>query len=110
MVKQGDILKVNLNPVRGHEQAGYRPVIVVSGNQFNSISNDMVLVCPISNTKHYFPLHIPLDERTLTTGVIITDQIKALDLTVRKYSYIESAPQDITDKTVNMIKQIVGEN
>ena len=30
MVKQGDIIKVSFNPQMEHEQAGYRPALVVS--------------------------------------------------------------------------------
>ncbi len=34
MVSQGDIIKVNFNPQSGHEQAGYRPALVVSNDFF----------------------------------------------------------------------------
>ena len=30
MVKQGDIVKMNLDPKQGHEQQGYRPYICLS--------------------------------------------------------------------------------
>ena len=39
MVKQGTIIKVNFNPQSGHEQAGYRPAIVISNNIFNQKTN-----------------------------------------------------------------------
>lgn len=110
MVKQGSILKVNLSPTKGHEQKGYRPILIVSGNQFNSISNDMVLACPITNSNHKFPLHIPLDSRSKTTGVIIVDQIKAVDLTARGYKFIENAPKDIVNDVVKIINQIITDN
>lgn len=32
MVKQGDIIKVNFDPIKGHEQAGYRHALVISNN------------------------------------------------------------------------------
>ena len=47
MVKQGDIIKINFNPQAGHEQAGYRPAVVVSNNLFNKITN-LTFVCPIT--------------------------------------------------------------
>ena len=77
MVKQGTIIKVNLNPRAGHEQAGYRPAVVVSNGTFNAKTN-MVIVCPITNTMNHFPLHVPLDERTKTTGCILCEHIRAL--------------------------------
>ena len=35
MVRQGDIIKVDFNPQAGHEQAGYRPALVISNDFFN---------------------------------------------------------------------------
>ena len=40
MVKQGMIIKLNFNHQVGHEQAGYRPVVVISNNVFNNNSNE----------------------------------------------------------------------
>lgn len=102
MVKQGDIIKVNFSPQKGHEQSGYRPALVVSNDVFNEKAN-VALLCPITNTKNNFPLHICLDERTKTTGSILCEQIKALDLNTRPYSYVERVPQDILTKTINII-------
>ena len=83
MVKQGTIIKINFNPQAGHEQAGYRPAVVISNNIFNEKTR-LSIVCPITNTNNHFPLHIPLDERTKTTGVILCEHIKALDLEISR--------------------------
>ena len=82
MVRQGDIIKVDFNPQAGHEQAGYRPALVISNNFFNQKTN-VTIVCPITNTNNQFPLHIPLDSRTETTGVVLCEHVKALDLRAR---------------------------
>ncbi len=102
MVKQGAIIKINFNPQTGHEQAGYRPAVVISNNIFNEKTN-LSIVCPITNTNNHFPLHIPLDERTETTGVILCEHIKALDLNSRTYQEIETLPKDILDKVINIV-------
>lgn len=102
MVSQGTIIKVNFNPQSGHEQAGYRPAVVVSNDIFIEKTN-LTIVCPITNTNNYFPLHIPLDERTKTTGVILCEHIKALDLNNRKYQIVEKLPNDIITKVVNTV-------
>lgn len=102
MVKQGDIIKLNFNPQRGHEQAGYRPAVVVSNDFFNQHCA-MTLVCPITNTNNHFPLHIPLDARTSTTGVILCEHIKALDLASRPYSFVERLPGDILEDVLDTI-------
>lgn len=102
MVKQGTIVKINFNPQAGHEQAGYRPAVVISNNFFNEKAK-LAIVCPITNTNNHFPLHISLDERTKTKGVILCEHIKALDLNSRKYKEIEKLPKDILDKVIDVV-------
>ena len=102
MVSQGDIIKINFDPQMGHEQAGYRPAVVVSNNFFNKKTN-LVLVCPITSTNNMFPLHIPLDDRTQTNGVILCEHIRALDLNARPHKVIERLPQDLITKVVDVV-------
>jgi len=102
MVKQGDIIKLNLSPTSGHEQSGYRPAVVVS-NDFAIVKTNVVYIAPISNTKRHFPLHVELDARTATTGEILCEQVKAVDLKARQYTIIESIPSDILQKVLTCI-------
>lgn len=102
MVKQGDIIKVDLNPKTGHEQAGYRPAVVISNNLFNQKAK-LAIVCPITNTNNHFPLHIPLDSRTSTTGVILCEHVKALDLNARPYKVIEQLPIDLLKTVIDVV-------
>lgn len=102
MVKQGDIIKVNFNPQKGHEQAGYRPAVVISNDFFNAKTR-LAIVCPITNTDNKFPLHIPLMGRTKTTGVILCEHVKTLDLTAREYSYVEKLPKDLLEEVIAVV-------
>ena len=102
MVKQGDIIKVHFNPQAGHEQAGYRPALVISNNFFNQKTN-LTIVCPITNTNNRIPLHIPLDDRTGTTGVILCEHVKALDLNARTYRVVEQLPKDLLEKVIEVV-------
>lgn len=102
MVKQGDIIKVNFTPQSGHEQSGYRPAVVISNDFFNQKTN-MTIVCPITNTNNQFPLHIPLDSRTQTTGVVLCEHIKALDISSRHYHVVEQMPSDILQKVIDVV-------
>lgn len=53
-IKQGEIYEVYLDPVKGSEQAGRRPAVVVSGNLANDNLNT-VIVCPLtSQLKNYY--------------------------------------------------------
>jgi mRNA interferase MazF len=102
MVKQGQIIWLDFYPQIGHEQKGRRPALVVSNESFNKFSN-LAIVCPITNTDKNHPFHIKLDKRTKTTGVVLCDQTKTLDINARNYSYIEELPEDILFDVIDII-------
>ncbi len=58
---RGEIWTANLSPIRGHEQAGQRPVLIVSTNQFNQSAADLVFVVPLTRTDRRIPLHVAID-------------------------------------------------
>ena len=99
MVKQGDIIWLDFDPQSGHEQKGRRPALVVSNEAFNNFSN-LIIVCPITNTSKDHPLYVRLDKRTKTTGIILSNHIKALDINARNYEFIEKVPNDVLEKVV----------
>jgi len=102
MVKQGDIIKIDFNPKSGHEQAGSRPAVVISNNYFNEKAK-LAIVCPITNTDKDFPLHVRLDDRTKTTGVVLCEHVKSLDINSRTYKTIETMPKDILENVINKV-------
>ena len=52
-MKQGEIWYANLNPSEGREQAGFRPVVIISGDMLNQYL-DIVIFCPLtSQVKNY---------------------------------------------------------
>jgi mRNA interferase MazF len=57
----GEIWRINLNPTRGHEQAGVRPALVVSVDAFNSGPADLVIVIPITGTYRGIPFHVEIN-------------------------------------------------
>ncbi len=104
--EQGDIIYMDFDPQSGHEQKGRRPALVVSNNLFNRISS-LTMVCPITHTDRGHPLHVRLDSRTKTDGVILCDQVRMLDAASRRASYEEKAPADIVAEVVDIIAGII---
>jgi len=103
---QGDIITISFDPQKGREQKGRRPGLVVSNNEFHK-QTGMAMVCPITNTISGFPAHVALDSRTTTTGEIMCEQIKCLDISVRDVIYEEFVPDDITDEVIDLICSFV---
>ncbi|HHX93442.1 MAG TPA: type II toxin-antitoxin system PemK/MazF family toxin [Clostridiales bacterium] len=95
----GDIIKINFSPSEGHEQKGYRPGLVISDPYTQKELNGLVTVLPITNSTNTFFTRVNLNiYNTKTTGDILVDQVKVLDLRVRKYEYIEKAPKEALEK------------
>ncbi|MBI4617144.1 MAG: type II toxin-antitoxin system PemK/MazF family toxin [Planctomycetes bacterium] len=65
-ILRGDIYWANLEPVRGREQAGRRPVLVLSRDIFNERSGTIIALAITSQPQSAgFPLTYPLPERPL---------------------------------------------
>jgi mRNA interferase MazF len=58
---RGEIWMVDLNPTRGHEQAGVRPALVVSVDTFNHGPAGLAVVLPVTSREKGIPLHVPVD-------------------------------------------------
>jgi len=103
---QGDIVIIDLNPTLGHEQAGLRPVVVVSKDLYNK-NTKQVVVCPITSKAKPLPMRVRLDERTKTQGYIMCDQIRTLDIIARNPRFAETLPEDILDIVRQMVSAII---
>ncbi len=58
---RGEIWSATLDPTRGHEQAGERPVLIVSTNSFNQGKAGLVFVMPLTRTDRQIPVHVPVE-------------------------------------------------
>jgi mRNA interferase MazF len=56
--RRGEVWLTDLSPVRGHEQAGRRPVLIVSDDLFNQGPAGLVIVLPITSTVRGIPSHV----------------------------------------------------
>lgn len=72
-IKQGYIYTADLNPVKGSEQSGKRPVVVISGNTMNS-SLSVCIVCPITAQIKQYYCCVPL-VKSKTNGLKIDSEV-----------------------------------
>jgi mRNA interferase MazF len=102
MVKQGDIIMINFNPRIGHEQAGYRPAVVISNNFYNE-KTQLAMICPITNADSNFPTHIKLDSHAQTTGFVLCEHIHSFDINKRGYKFVERISSEMLEKILDVI-------
>jgi mRNA interferase MazF len=60
MPSRGEIWLVELDPVRGHEQAGTRPCLVVSVDSFNQAPAHLAIALPVTSRCKNIPLHVEI--------------------------------------------------
>ena len=111
VLQQGDIIRIVFDPSLGQEQQGIRPALVISVNAINALSN-RVIVAAISNGAIFNRnngLTVPLIGTGLqTTGVVICDQLRTMDVKARDATFIESAPQFIVDEVLGKLALVLG--
>ncbi|MBS3025331.1 type II toxin-antitoxin system PemK/MazF family toxin [Acidiphilium multivorum] len=97
-MNRGDIYLVDLEPTAGHEQRGHRPVLVVSPDAFNRLTQCPVIL-PITNGGDFarrVGFAVPISG-IKTTGVVRCDQPRALDLSARNARKVDTLPAAILD-------------
>lgn len=97
---RGDIVRVSLEPVVGHEMRGEsRPALVLTTKEFNRLGD--VLVAPITqggDHARYAGFAVSLTGTGCKTqGVALVNKIRMLDLAARQAKKIERAPQEVVD-------------
>ncbi|MDR1111921.1 MAG: type II toxin-antitoxin system PemK/MazF family toxin [Deltaproteobacteria bacterium] len=89
--RQGQLLKLDLDPTQGHEQKGYRPVLVVSATLFNSHTG-FCWVVPITTPKKGLPNEIRLPEGLPVHGTLLLSQLRSIDWRARPFSVVCVVP------------------
>lgn len=65
-ILRGDIWWADLNPARGHEQAGIRPVLVISNDVFNQRSGTVIAMAITGHEpKAGFPVNLEITSAKL---------------------------------------------
>ena len=78
---RGEIWQVNFAGTQDNEQAGVRPALVISSDDYNRGPAGLVVVCPITRTVRGVPWHVPLarGEGGLDEpGVILCDHVRSV--------------------------------
>lgn len=83
LIKRGDIFLANLNPVKGSEQGGIRPVLVIQ-NDFGNKYSPTTIIAPITSfdAGKEYPTNVFLnkeDSKLKKESTILLNQIKTID-------------------------------
>jgi mRNA interferase MazF len=103
----GDILWIDFGAPTGHEQGGRRPAVVLTAWNYNARSS-VIVVCPITRRRRNWPFEVALPAAGPLDGVILVDQIKAVDPTARPVGYGGRVPNDILTEVRARLAALLG--
>lgn len=108
-ILRGEIRWADLNPVRGHEQAGLRPVLILSHDIFNERSGTVIAVAVTSQPqKAGFPLTLELKSPNLPKkSWLKISQIRTLPVE-RIGKVIAEASLDELNQTIEGLNEIIA--
>ncbi len=103
---RGDIIWITFNPQTGHEQAGRRPGIVLSPENYNGRAG-LALICPITSQAKGYPFEVRLPDKLPVHGVVLTDQIRSLDWRARQAEKAGVLPSEVIDDILAKAKTLL---
>jgi len=108
-ILRGEVRWADLNPTRGHEQAGQRPVLVVSHDVFNERSGTVIAVALTSQEPRAgYPLTLELTSARLPKrSWVKTSQVRTLS-TERVGRRLGRASDEEVARVVDGLMEIVG--
>jgi len=98
-MKKYDIVLVDLNPVKGSEQAGIRPCIIIQNDYANSVSKTFVIAI-ISSVIKIFP-HTLIVESYTSNALKVTSRIDLLQVRTVDESRIINRLWTLDEKYIN---------
>jgi mRNA interferase MazF len=108
-ILRGEIRWADLNPVRGHEQGGKRPVVIISQDVFNERSGTVIALALTSQPQRAgFPLTLSLESSKLPKqSWVKIGQVRTLSVE-RIGELVETVSPEQMDQLIEGLNEIVG--
>ena len=100
---RGDVVWLDFDPQVGHEQAGRRPVLVISHREYN-LKTGLAVVCPMtSRTEKPWPFLV----QVAPDSAVIADQAKCIDWRGRRAELKGKLSPDLLERVVTTFSRII---
>jgi mRNA interferase MazF len=88
----GDFIWIDLDPAKGHERRGRRPVLVLSPRRYN-IRAALCVACPITSQAKGYPFEVAIPEGGADSGgAVLADQMRSISWAARHAEFRAAAP------------------
>ncbi len=103
---RGDVIWINLNPTKGHEQANLRPALVLSPQNYNKKTH-LCVVCPITSNSKKYPFEVMFEGKKVQ-GVILSDHVRSLDWKQREVRFVEKVSSDTLGEVIEKLTVLIS--
>ena len=106
-MRQGEIWYAHLDPVKGSEQSGYRPVVIISGNLLNQYLPVVIcfpLTTKIKNYKGNVVLQPDANNNLTQVSEVLTFHIRSV-----AKERLEKKIGKLTEEQIHLLKQFLNE-
>ncbi len=108
-MKQGEIWSVYFDPIKGREQSGNRPTIIISGSAMNE-NLDVIIVCPLSSSIHNFKGH-PIIDPSKENGLLQVSEVMVFHVRAlsreRFKKKLGVVSKEVLQKTIKTLNDIL---
>ncbi len=99
---RSEVWTVSLDPTRGHEQAGTRPALVVSVDEFNLGPAELVVILPITSRSKGIASHVEI--RPPEGGLRVPSWIKCEDIRSISKERLKTRMGTVTGPTLEAVE------
>src|SRR5438876_4760335 len=110
----GDLIKVDFSAAgrseaeqAGHEQAGWRPAVVLSPKGYNKRSG-LAIVVPVTNSIKGYPFEVDLPPGLKIAGTILSDAVRSIYWQQRRVRYFDKAPAEVLKAARAKLAALLG--
>lgn len=109
--QRGDVWLANLDPTRGREQAGTRPVLVLSANLFNAGPAGLTVVLPITSKFKDIPWHVevaPSEGGLKTRSFIKCEDVRSIakERLSKRWGRVSPATLDAVETRLRILLEL----
>ena len=108
-ILRGDVYWANLNPAKGYEQAGRRPVLIISQDVFNERSGTVIAVAITGQSQRAgYPLTLEITEKGLPKrSWVKISQVRTLSV-LRLGEQITQFSPEFVNQVIDGLNEITG--